>query len=237
MATFFTTRQYPHDVVQKALERSHCITREDALVPSTTQSKNEDRVVAVIPFHPHNIHICHILKKNFHIIQRDVVLNNIFPKPPLIAFKRSENIKDLLVRSKVAGNQNSDNTHTGCKPCMDKKCKTCPFIHTATCITGPSGSFDIKAHFTCKSTDIVYILSCSMCSKLYVGETYRSLDEHLTEHLRSMKLNYNNPNGQHFNLPHHSFMHAKLTAEWQSKRDRHCYRIELTMSFDLTYFF
>ena len=54
---------------------------------------------------------------------------------------------------------------------------------------------------------------------MYVGETYRSLGERFSEHLRSMKLGYNNPIGQHFADQHHSFTHAKIAAVWQNPRD------------------
>ena len=85
---------------------------------------------------------------------------------------------------------------------------------------GPQGQFTSRSSFTCKSSDIVYILTCTLCHKLYVGETCRTLNERFTEHLRSMRLNYNDPIGQHFNSPVHNHTHAKVAAVWQNPRDR-----------------
>ncbi|KAL8604303.1 hypothetical protein ACOMHN_023673 [Nucella lapillus] len=55
---------------------------------------------------------------------------------------------------------------------------------------------------------------------MYVGETCRSLAERFSEHLRSMKLGYSNPVGQHFASSYHSFSHANIAAVWQNPRDR-----------------
>ncbi|KAL8592688.1 hypothetical protein ACOMHN_037628 [Nucella lapillus] len=114
----------------------------------------------------------------------------------------------------------SQSTSRGCRPCGDKRCKTCPFIDASTTLGGPTGTFTVRSSLSCQSRDIVYILTCTLCSKLYVGETCRSLAERFSEHLRSMKLGYSNPVGQHFASPYHSFSHAKIAAVWQNPRDR-----------------
>ena len=218
MSTFFKARQYPEDVVQTALERARSTSRTEALTPKET-GENEDRVVAVIPYHPHNLPVCRILRRNFTLLQQDPKLKEIFSKPPLIAFQRDKNLRDLLVRSKLKP-QVSQSTSRGCRPCGDKGCKTCPFIDASTTLGGHTGTFTVRSSLSCQSRDIVYILTCTLCSKLYVGETCRSLAERFSEHLRSMKLGYSNPVGQHFASPYHSFSHAKIAAVWQNPRDR-----------------
>ena len=219
MCNFFTARQYPGEVVQTALERVRSTSRTEALTPKETVGECDDRMVAVIPYHPHNIPVCKILRENFTFLQQDPELKQVFTKPPLIAFQRSKNLRDMLVRSKLRPQANQS-TVQGCRPCGDKKCKTCPFINTATTIAGPTGRFTVKSSLCCKSSDIVYVLTCTLCSQLYIGETCRSLAERFSEHLRSMKLGYSNPVGQHFAGPYHSFSHARISAVWQNPRDR-----------------
>ena len=214
MSSFFTARQYPEHIVQKALMRARSVTRSEALTPKTL-GENEERAVAVIPYHPHNLPVCKILRDNFSLLQQDPDLKEVFAKPPLIAFQRDKSLRDMLVKSKLKP-QTSHSAPLGCRPCGDEKCKTCPFIDTSGTFVGPSGSFTVRSHLSCQSSDIVYVLSCTLCSKLYVGETYRSLTERFSEHLRSMKLGYNNPVGQHFAGPYHSFTHATIAAVWQN---------------------
>ncbi|KAL8576769.1 hypothetical protein ACOMHN_067667 [Nucella lapillus] len=218
MCAFFEERQYPRQTVQRALERARRVSREEALTP-VERDGQEDRPVAVIPYHPHNFTISDIIRRNFHFIQSDPDLGQVFQRLPLIAFQRDKNLRDLLVRAKVSHQTNSP-APPGCSPCDEARCKTCAHINDSTIFVGPQGQFAPQSSYTCKSSDIVYILTCTLCSKLYVGETCRTLNERFTEHLRSMRLNYNDPIGQHFNSPLHTHTHAKVAAVWQNPRDR-----------------
>ena len=218
MCTFFEEREYPKHIVQKALERARGISRKDALNPGE-RDDHEDRPVAVIPYHPHNLPICDILRRNFHILQSDPDLGQVFQRLPLIAFQREKNLRDLLVRAKVGLRTNNPGP-PGCNPCDEARCKTCAHIDTSTTFVGPKGRFIPRSQYTCKSSDLVYILTCTLCHKLYVGETCRTLNERFSEHLRSMRLNYRDPVGQHFNSPLHNHTHAKVAAVWQNPCDR-----------------
>ena len=60
-------------------------------------------------------------------------------------------------------------------------------------------------HFTCKSENVVYCISCRRCPQLYIGETGRALHERFGEHLRSIQKNTGGfPVAEHFNSPGHS---------------------------------
>ena len=49
---------------------------------------------------------------------------------------------------------------------------------------------------------IVYVIICSRCNILYVGETQRRLADRFTEHLRSINKNFQGfPVARHFNPP------------------------------------
>ncbi|XP_076451201.1 multidrug resistance-associated protein 1-like [Babylonia areolata] len=55
-----------------------------------------------------------------------------------------------------------------CSPCGEAKCKTCAHIDASTTFVGPQGQFIPRSNYTCKSMDIVYIFTCSLCHKLCV---------------------------------------------------------------------
>ena len=131
----------------------------------------------------------------------------------MIAFKRDTNLRDHLVRAAV---RRTGPLPPGNRPCGRSGCKVCPFIDGSTTIVGPSGQFSVRASFNCQSEDLVYVITCTLCSLMYTGETYRSLNERFSEHLRSMRLNYKDPVGSHFNSPYHNFTHAKVAAVWQN---------------------
>ncbi|XP_076454412.1 uncharacterized protein LOC143289298 [Babylonia areolata] len=214
MVGFFLARQYPEALIQRGLDKARAIPRSQALMPREHTEKDE-RIAAVLTFHPHNLPVRSILLNNFHLLKSDTCLSEIFPRPPLIAFKRDTNLRDHLVRAAVC--RSGLPLPPGTSPCGRKGCKTCPFVDTSTTLTGTTGKFTVRAHFDCQSENLVYILTGTLCAKKYTGETYRSLNERFTEHLRSMRLGYSDPVGTHFNSPLHSFAHARIAAVWQNQ--------------------
>ena len=93
----------------------------------------------------------------------------IFSQPPLIAYKCNTNIRDMLVWSKLC--QPATRT-PGTTPCNQAKCGTCPFICTYTIVTGPKSQMNIMKQFNCLTYNIVYIIHCTKCAQLYIGENW-----------------------------------------------------------------
>ncbi|KAJ8050736.1 hypothetical protein HOLleu_04047 [Holothuria leucospilota] len=91
----------------------------------------------------------------------------------------------------------------GTFPCNRGRCNTCPArIPSLTFWAQTGNRFTVNQHFTCTSTNVVYIFVCGRCSSLYAGETKRSLAGRVTEHLRSTKQNLPGyPVATHFNPP------------------------------------
>ena len=90
---------------------------------------------------------------------------------------------------------------------------TCPFIHDADKITGPKRSIKITDRFTCTSANVIYCITCTLCKKIYIGETWRRLGDRFREHLRDVERNdkdASKPVARHFNLPNHSSQHMTI---------------------------
>ena len=89
-------------------------------------------------------------------------------------------------------------------------CETCPFICNVEKLSGPKRSIKITDHFTCTSTYVIYCITCTLCKKLYIGETGRRLGDRFREHLRDVEKddkNASKPVARHFNLPNQSKQH------------------------------
>ena len=68
-------------------------------------------------------------------------------------------------------------------------------------------------HFTCTSANVIYCITCTLCKKLYIGETGRRLGDRFREHLRDVEKddkNASKPVARHFNLPNHSMQHMSV---------------------------
>jgi len=71
-------------------------------------------------YHPDLPQIQDIIDKHWQIIETNTKLNCIFPEKPMIAFRRPESLKDILVRAKVKPRQDSPKGES--KPCNTSRC-------------------------------------------------------------------------------------------------------------------
>ena len=206
MCQFFEKRGYPASVIQAAHHRAQQIDRQSAL--QTSQKEKNDRIPFTFTFHPRNNPVKAIILNNFKILQNDPETGAIFSQPPLISFKRDKNVGNFLVRSAFKTIEKP-----GTFKCARSRCKTCPFVHNADKISGPKRSVKITDRFTCTSANVIYCITCTLCKKLYIGETGRRLGDRFREHLRDVEKDdkdASKPVARHFNLPNHSKEHMSI---------------------------
>ena len=154
--------------------------------------------------------IKHIFLRTFKkILQHEKSdTKHIFISPPLLAYRCDTNLKQLLVQS--SRNPKPNGTH----PCGHSLCHTCEHTNPSDAISGPKNTFHIQHDFTCSSVCVIYSITCTKCSTLYIGETCCQLNTRFGEHLRSVEeKKHLSPEYQddddiniviHFNLPNHS---------------------------------
>ena len=172
---------------------------------------DQDRILPiVVPFNRLGTELCRSWRTA-------ITENPIFRTSRLItAYTVGKNLRHFLVRSKLNNNTNSRMsalTMPGqCTKCGDPKCKTCPLL-----LTGPtfSGSIDprtfkVKGQITCKTKNLIYLITCRACRQQYVGETGRKLCERVCDHRSAILLRKNTPVARHFNLPNHNMGHFQI---------------------------
>ena len=208
MVDFFTNRGYPAHIIHRALERAASMDRQ-TILRSRVSTSNSSKIPLVLPFDHINRKISAIIHKNVKILTEDENVGPIFADNTIItAYKRTSNLKDLLVHSRIP-----QEVIPGTFPCGRTRCVTCPHILNTTEIVGPRGSIEIKESFSCTSKHVIYIIVCRKCGELYVGETGRMLAERFREHLGDIR--HARPNKEvatHFNLPGHSLHDIGVTG-------------------------
>ena len=203
MSVFFSNCNCSPNTIQSAINRISTISQAEALQSRPKQSTTE-RTPLVLTYHP-------------QILQHEKSDNkHIFTSPPLLAYRRDTNLKQLLVRSSL--NPKSNGTH----PCGHLLCRTCEHTNPSDAISGPKNTFHIQHHFTCSSVCVIYSFTCTKCSTLYIGETCRQLNTRFGEHLRSVQeKKHLLPEYQddddinvaiHFKLPNHSIDDMGISA-------------------------
>ena len=147
--------------------------------------------------------------------EKNPYLAEVFPEPPLVAFRRQKNVKDYLIRSKVPikHNRESQRDKRGMKKC-GKECPACPFINVGREIKQEKFTWKINTAANCETTNIVYLIQCNKegCKEQYIGETSRSPKDRLVEHRDYVKSIFpTQATGQHFNKSGHTLSNMTIT--------------------------
>ena len=114
-------------MVNTAIAKARAIPRVKAL-EYVVKSSVIKRPVFVVSWDPRLPSIDAIQRKHWRaMINLDPYLKEAFPEPPLLAYKRQKNIKDLVIKSKVPkiNLSKSKRNQNGMK-----KCLKCPFSIT-----------------------------------------------------------------------------------------------------------
>lgn len=91
----------------------------------------------------------------------------------------------------------------GFSPCGDKRCNTCTLgtFGTSIPITSTGSTYTIKHHLTCKSSNVVYCVTCKKCRDQYIGETDQELHARQRGHLSDIRTNKQGiPYVEHFRV-------------------------------------
>ena len=200
--------------MKSQISRAKSIPRNDTLKENSPEIKKPDRVPFITTYNPALPNIHKVLRQKQPILHSTERLHEIFKETPVVAYRRSPNLRDLLVRAKLKNPSTASqpNHSFGTFRCNSKHgCLTCPHIdneRTNYTFNNTGEVREIKQQMTCKSTNLIYMIECKRCKKQYIGETKRTLRERFTEHRQAT----NNPSHAnasaavptHFNLPDHS---------------------------------
>ena len=201
LCRFLKKRGFSESVINHQLTKVRSIPREEVLVSRKGQQKNENRVPLVCTWHPALVSLPHLLRSAFPIMETNYRLKNLFDVP-LVSFRRPKNLRDLLVHTRPTPPR-LNCAPPGTYPCKATRCKTCAETKNITEISFNSGrTHSVTCHFTCDSSSVIYLLSCTTCNAAYVGETGCKLRERLNHHRSNIRNNDDTPVAEHFRGQH-----------------------------------
>ena len=164
----FCERGCPEDIVDEQLQRVKSRDREELL----KQKNISNRAVGipfVVNYHPHLKNISRIIKKHSKHLYASPEVKSVFIHLPFVSFHSVRNLRSHLVRSKL---YSQERTVGSCK-CNNPRYLTCKNVQECDTFTShvTKESFKINHRFNCNSKFLVYLLSCKVCGKQYVGST------------------------------------------------------------------
>ena len=224
-------RGYKSKLIDTALDRARKIPRNFAL-QKVKNSKKSDRPVFAVTFDPRLPAIPNCQAKHWRaMVAQDIYLAEVFPQPPLTAFKRQKNLRDFLVRAKVPSppRPHRQRQLKGMKKC-GKMCTACPFVQEGKVVKINTKEWKINTRLDCNSYNIIYLITCQKdnCKdKFYIGHSKRILKFRFADH-RGYVVNkhLDKTVGEHFNRPGHSRSDMTVTALEQVKKNDLFYRRE-----------
>lgn len=102
--------------------------------------------------------------------------------------------------------------YVGAHPCHSHHCHACKYLLPMTSVRGTDGvTHNIPHSLTCQSPNVIYVISCTKCSLLYIGQTQNSLRTRHNAHISDIRLYEDTPIARHFNSAQHSLSHYRIT--------------------------
>ena len=223
-------RNYLPGVVNAAILKARSISRSEALRPAAKNVKFM-RPIFVTTYDPRLPDLPAILNKHYRsMVNMDNYLKEVFPYPPMLAYKRPNNIKSFLIKAKVFNNKNrtSQRVLNGMKKCT-KQCPICPYVNEGKSIQSDNFTWFIRKNLNCQSKNVIYMIECNLdkCKQRYIGESERRLTLRISEHLGYIRNKiYSKNTGFHFNQPGHSEANLTVTILEKVKKLDTAYRKE-----------
>jgi hypothetical protein len=179
-------RDHKEENIDTSLRRAKRVPRELALrrVAKPNQSQ---RPVFALTYDPRLPSIGSLQAKHWRSMKtRDQHLANVFPSPPLTAFRRQPNIRSFIIRAAVAKPKGRypERSKKGMKKCQKENCTACPFIVEGKTVIINKKSWRIEKQVSCLTYNCVYAIFCQKenCKSVCIGETKRLLKFRLADH-------------------------------------------------------
>ena len=109
------------------------------------------------------------------------------------------------------------------RSCLNFRCTCCRYSITPGTINTGTKAYRLLP-MNCKAENVVYILQCALCDKIYVGQTGQRLRARFNSHKNSIDNRPKLAVGQHFNEPGHSKADLRIGILDQCTREQLNYR-------------
>ena len=154
---------------------------------------------------------------------QDPHLRDVFPEPPMVAYKRQRNIRDKIIKAKIpVKNTRTQRTIPGMKKCGN--CVVCPYVKEGNQVKSKIKTWNLAKPFNCLTKNVVYMIECQKdrCkngdTNIHIGETEKQIETRIRQQLGYIRNKETSQStGSHFNSKGHSQEDMKFTVLEQSK--------------------
>ena len=208
LESMLKTRKYNTNIVRAAIKKAKKVGRKKAL-ERVEKTKNKDRVTFAVKYHPSLPSISRIVTTHWRTMVKEKRLLEIFPEPPMVAYQQHANLRNLLVKARLA-NCSDQRKKTGMKKC-EKGRVVCDHLKLEKDFRSRKTRerFELKNVFNCKTKGVIYLTECQKCGIQYVGQTGRTFCSRIREHVNDIKNKKDTANAMHYNSKGHKLSDFK----------------------------
>ena len=214
LASHFLRRGYPQQLIEEAVIKARRIDRSTTLQPKEPKdnTNNQETMFLITTYNPNANILKNIVDANWPNLGRTNTTVSLHSARVMYGYRRNKNLRDILVSSKITTETtkrltNPDGPPNPLNKCQSRKCTYCPYLDRSGDITSTTTgrSYIARKHISCCSHNLIYCITCTTCSRQYVGQTSKKLRERFVNHFG----NINNkrtldPIGRHFQSAGHS---------------------------------
>ena len=174
----FTNRGYNKERLRRMVEDIAQADRDELLNPKIDNQSTEMRTPLVLTYHHKLKNISRIVHHRYTgMIARNPEMKKIFPEPPIVAYKRTKNLKDILTQSAHQPNH---------PPCKHDTTKIRHSMNTTNTISNELSGCNAKTKQLPSTTcNTICAGKCLKHNRIYIGQSGQGLNERYNGHHRS----------------------------------------------------
>ena len=170
-------RHYKSSMIDSSIRRARQIPRDKAL-QRVAKPNNNKRPISAVTWDPRLPNLPQVQGKHWRSMTLlSPYMREVFPKPPLVAYKTQKNISDFFIRAKVPPPPKNRPYRrlNGMKKCQHG-CVICPFIREGKTVKGKDFTWNLNRPLNCNTRNIVYMIECNLpdCKNRYIGESNKT---------------------------------------------------------------
>ena len=185
-------KDYPIKLIDDSIKKAENLNRSD-LLKRKTKTVDKNMVTLVINHNPKIIDPTGIIMETTKNLRYASKVSNGKRTIPKITIARRQppNLLRILSLSKKRDHNVQNTKHISTydySKCKDKRCELCPIAISGSQYTTKSGyTLRRNTSMTCKSKDLLYLLTCNGCDEEYIGETGIPLNRRMNLHRNQIK--------------------------------------------------
>ena len=123
----------------------------------------------VVTYHPGLKNIDQIINRNLHLLYMDQEVKKVFTPKPMVSFRSGRKLVSYLVRAKLSPLERKVDSFK----CKGKGCQTCLNVNETDSFASSLTKEEYKINhcFNCDKKCMIYLLTCKVCLRQYVGQT------------------------------------------------------------------